>query len=162
MQCEPLLERLVMEQRAHGRQQAWRSKVDRLDGHAAGLDPGDLQDVADHLEQGLAGAAHGAHHVLLLAAQRAAAQQVGHADDGVQRRAQLVAHGREEPALGAARLLGAGERIGELGQQRRGIGRQHGRAIQSPVASAGWPRQYSVAAITRAKLSRLLAAETNR
>ena len=54
-----------------------------------------------------------------------AAQQVGHADDRVQRRAQLVAHGREEAALGAARLLGARERVGQLGQQRGGIGRQH-------------------------------------
>ena len=145
MEGEPLLERLVVEQRAHRCEQGVEVEVGRRH-RLLGLDPGDLEDFADHLEQALAGAAHGPHHVLLLARERGAAQQVGHADDRVQRRPQLVAHGREEAALGAARLLGAGERIGELGQQRGGVGRQHEksdpetgreRRLAAPVGARG-------------------------
>ena len=38
-------------------------------------------------------------------------QHLGEADDGVERRAQLVAHGGEEPALGGVGALGFGARI---------------------------------------------------
>ena len=42
-------------------------------------------------------------------------RQLGHADDAVQRRADLVAHVGEELALRAVRLLGDASRGGELG-----------------------------------------------
>ena len=45
-------------------------------------------------------------------------QHVGEADDGVERRAQLVAHHGEEAALGDVELVGAGAHRGDLGAQR--------------------------------------------
>ena len=113
-----------MQQRAHGGDQGVQVE---LDGPALGiaeLDPGDVEQIRDHVEQGATGGPHRAHHVLLLAVQARAAQHVGHADDRMQRRAQLMAHGREEAALGDVRLLGARQGVGQLGQQGRGVGRQ--------------------------------------
>ena len=107
----------------HGREQGMEIEVGRRIG-LLGLDPGDVQDVADHLEQGLTGAAHGLHHVALGVLERGAAQQVGHADDRVQGRAQLVAHGRKEPALGPVGGLRPVERVGQPDQEGRGVGRQ--------------------------------------
>ncbi len=121
---EALADRLGVQQGTDGREQRVKIEVDRFRIGLAGLDLGNVEDVADHLEQALAGIAHGPHHVELLAVEPRPAQQTGHADDRVQRGPQLVAHGRQEAALGLARLLGARQGRGQLGEQRRGIGRQ--------------------------------------
>ena len=52
------------------------------------------------VEQGIAAVAHGFGEVALLGAERCVEQQAAHADDGVHRGADLVAHHRQEGALG--------------------------------------------------------------
>ena len=121
----------MVQQRVHGGEQVVDVEIDRRIG-MPGFDPGDVENVADHLEQALAGAAHGPHHVALDALERRGAEQVGHADDRVQGRAQLVAHGREEPALGLVGGLGPAQRVGQPDQQGRGIGRQQQKAKPEP------------------------------
>ena len=76
----------------------------------AGLDPGDIEDIVDKPQEVRAavvnvanifavfGVAEGAVNLLL--------HDFGESDDGVERRAQLVAHGGQELGLGA---------IGEFG-----------------------------------------------
>jgi len=59
------------------------------------------------MQQRFAGRANRVHKVALLAVQPRIEQQAGHADDGVERRADFVAHVGEELALG----LGGGERL---------------------------------------------------
>ena len=49
--------------------------------------------------------------VALLGVERRVEQQAGHADDGVHRRADLVAHVRQERALGLVGRLGRGARF---------------------------------------------------
>ena len=60
-------------------------------------------------------------------------EQVAHADDGVERRAQLVAHDGEEAALGLVGLLGLGLGLGQFADQRGDIGRQHDQAGQQAI-----------------------------
>ena len=55
-------------------------------------------------------------------------QQIAHADDGVQRRAQFVAHDRQEAALGLVGLLGLGLGLGQLADEGGDIGWQHDQA----------------------------------
>ncbi len=107
----------------HGREQGVEIEIGRRI-RLLGLDPGDVQDVGDHLEQGLTGAAHGLDHVALGALESGAAEQIGHADDRVQGRAQLVAHGCKEAALGPVGRLRPAQRVGQPDQQGRGVGRQ--------------------------------------
>ncbi len=70
------------------------------------LDLGEVEDVVDDREQGLARIADGGEVLALLGAELALEDQFGHADDGVQRRADFVAHVGQESALGAAGGLG--------------------------------------------------------
>ena len=103
-------------------------EVDDVDRHLAGLDLGEIEDLVDQREQRAAGARDRAGHVALLGIEAGILQQVAHADDGVERRAQLVAHDREEAALGLVGLLGLGLGLGQLADQRGDIGRQHDQA----------------------------------
>ena len=54
----------------------------------------------------IAGVAHDANITALRRVERGLPEQIGHAEDGVHRRADLVAHVGQELALGAARFLG--------------------------------------------------------
>ena len=83
----------------------------------AGLDLREVQDVVDHRQQCLAGITHGGEELALLGRQLALQHQFGHADHGVERRADLVAHIRQERALRPAGGLGS-----VLGPQQLGIG----------------------------------------
>ena len=77
--------------------------------HLAGLDLGDVEDVVDHRQQVLAGGADLLQVGDLLAAPvelRVLEQHLAVADDGVERRAQLVAHLGQELGLGAVGALG--------------------------------------------------------
>ena len=83
---------------------------------AAGLDLRHVEDVVDDLEQVLAAlvdvAAIFAIAVGAERAEHARLHDLGEADDGVERRAQLVAHIGEEFRLGLVRLLGPGLLLG--------------------------------------------------
>jgi hypothetical protein len=74
----------------------------------AGLDLGKVEDVVDDAEQVLGGAMDLLDVVALLGGGRdlGLQREVRHADDGVHRRADFVAHVGQEVALGAGRLLG--------------------------------------------------------
>src|SRR5262249_46157157 len=66
---------------------------------------GDVEHVVEQRQQDLAGALKQLRLTLLLGRQLAVEQQLGESDDGVQGRADLVAHGGEEIRLGAIGLL---------------------------------------------------------
>ena len=80
----------------------------------AGFHLGHVEDAVDHRQQMLAGIVD--QLGIFLAARRIQHQRVflndhfGEADDGVERRAQFVAHGGEKAALGRVGLLGGGAR----------------------------------------------------
>ena len=76
-------------------------------------------------EQRLGRRLHGGQAVPLLGGQVAVEGELGHADDAVHRRADLVAHVREELALRPARLHRLVACIGEVGVR----GPQFGHAI---------------------------------
>ena len=95
-----------------------------LDGKTALLDLGQVQDLIDQVEQAVRGRSDRAGHVALFRVQPRLGQQLAHADDRVQRGAQLVAHRREEVALGAAGLLSPRDCVGQLAQQHGEIGGQ--------------------------------------
>ncbi len=79
------------------------SEVEGLDQHVdlAGLQPRQVHDVREQRLERDAGAADGLDHLTLALVQRGMGEDVGDAEDAVQRRAQLVADGGEELALGA-------------------------------------------------------------
>src|SRR5258708_31128873 len=94
----------------------YRLELERLalDLHGAGLELRYVEDVADDLQQ-LTGRL--ARHVgveALIGIEAAVEEDLDHADDAVERRADLVAHVGEELGLGAARRLGAGLGLPQL------------------------------------------------
>ena len=96
-------------------------QADRLERERelAGLDPRDVEQLGDQLEQVASRAQDLAHVVLLLAFQAVQLEQLGEAEDRVHRRAQLVADPGEEVVLGPVRalrvLLGGVEVLRALG-----------------------------------------------
>src|SRR5829696_900920 len=74
----------------------------------AGLDLREVEDLVDEREERLPRGLHGADIGRLLGAGRGVEEEPGHADDAVQRRAELVADGREEARFRLARRLGLG------------------------------------------------------
>ena len=78
--------------------------------HHAGLDARDVEHVVDHLQQVPAGFQDLRNPGLLAAVDRATAlqvEQLGEAQHGVQRGAQLMAHARQKLALGPVGVFGA-------------------------------------------------------
>ena len=98
--------------RAWRREQGVELEVLEIEADAAGLDLRHVEDVVDDVEQILPAAADvAAIFVVFLGAERAehaGFHDLGEADDGVERRAQLVAHVGEEFRLGLVGFLGAG------------------------------------------------------
>ena len=92
--------------RAATRQQRIDRKHGVLQRQLAGLDLGQVEDVADELQQVLGGSGEFVDAVTRQAVMAVAAHQVGQADDGVHRGADLVAHVGQKGALGAAGGLG--------------------------------------------------------
>ena len=80
----------------------------RLDVHAAGFDLREVEDVVDDGQQRIAGFADRGHVVELLGVELGVEQEAAHADHGVHRRADLVAHRGEERALGLVGRFGRG------------------------------------------------------
>ena len=72
----------------------------------AGLDPGEVQHVADQGEEGFPGVADHGQVLALFGGEGGVEDQFGHAEDGVQRGADLVAHAGQEGALGPVGGLG--------------------------------------------------------
>ena len=60
LEGEPAILRLVTERPSHHFQQVGEEYFLRLDGHCAGLDLGEIENVADQVEQVGAGAVNGA------------------------------------------------------------------------------------------------------
>ncbi|MNS25637.1 hypothetical protein D3C72_575360 [compost metagenome] len=73
--------------------------------HLAGLDPGEVEDVVDDHQQVFRRAMDLFDVVALAVVELGSQCQVAHADDGVHRCADLVAHGGQEVALGPGRLF---------------------------------------------------------
>ena len=88
------------------------AEIDRLgtEVELAGLDLREIEHVVDELQQVAAARQDVAEELLVLRRRRidlAVVQQLGEADDRVERRAQLVRHVREELALEPVRFLDA-------------------------------------------------------
>ena len=126
-QVEDDLELLRFRRRADGihRRQDDAAQVDATHLHAqlAGDDPRDVEDVVHQLRLDARVAFDGLQRPpqLLLALQRAGAEHAGPAEDGVERRPQLVRDGGEELVLRAVRLLELRARL-LLAQQQRRVG----------------------------------------
>ena len=95
-QLQPLGCGLLGNQVGHVLQHLVEREVDRLDVELAGLDLGVVQDVVDDAQQVLAGRMGLLDIVALTRIQVGLQQQVGHAHDGVHRRADLMAHVGQE------------------------------------------------------------------
>ena len=76
-------------------------EVGLLNAHLAGFNLRNIKNVVDDAEQMLRGICHLFELLGLLGIDFGAAQQVRHADDGVHRRANFMAHVGQEGALGA-------------------------------------------------------------
>jgi hypothetical protein len=115
-QVEALRRRGVEEEVADCRQQVVEVERDVVDREAPRLQPGEVEHVVDQAQEPGRGAPHRRHDVALVGVERGGGQHLAHADDGVQRRAELVAHGGQEVALRPARLLGQAHGVGQLAQ----------------------------------------------
>ena len=118
----------------------------------AGLDAREVEELVDEVEQVLAGRVDVARIFLVLRhavrAEQLRLQHFGKADDGVERRAQLVAHRREELRLGDVGLLGVTARLVrhlarflELVDERVLLGLVHHRLELGAVKLAGEDRR---------------------
>ena len=67
-----------------------------MDFELASLDPREVQNVVDDMQQRLARLQRHAEHALGFVVQRAQAEQLQHAEQGIERGAYLVAHGGQE------------------------------------------------------------------
>jgi hypothetical protein len=86
----------------------------RLELEPAGLDLREVEDIVDHAQQSVAAAADDLREVPLLGCELGIEEEPGHADDSVERCADLVAHRRQERALGLGGGLGLLPRALEL------------------------------------------------
>ena len=92
-----------------------QGEVDGLDAELARLDLREIEDVVDDAEQGIGRVAHHLEIAEALLLGFRPQRQVGHADDAVHRRADLMAHVGEEFALGLIRRLGPfGQMLGAV------------------------------------------------
>jgi len=98
----------------HGIDQRRRRERAQLEGQLALLQPREVEDVVDHAQEVAAGLLGMAHIVALLVGEHGRLEQLQHAGDAVQRRAQLVAHHGEEFTLGTAGAIGLRARIDQV------------------------------------------------
>ena len=112
-------------------------EIDDVDRHLPGLDLGEIEDLVDQRQERPAGTRHGAGHVALVAVELGLLQQVAHADDGVERRTQLMAHHRQEPALRLVGVLGPGRGLGQFADEGGDIARQRDEAEDEAGGEVG-------------------------
>ncbi len=125
VKVEPADLRLMREDPGRAVDEAVQVEINFLDVDFAGFDFGYVEHILDQLEHGSRGFVHRLQHLGLFRAQYGVAQQVVHADDGIERRAHLVTHRGEEPALRLVRGLFAVKRIEQLRHQLSAIQREH-------------------------------------
>ena len=146
-ELEPLVVRLLRGQRRDGADDLVELEVGGFEVELAGLDLGEVEDVVDDRQQRRAGVVDLADVVALLGRELRLEGEVREADDGVHRRADLVAHVREEHGLHLRGFLGL-----LLG----------GDQFLAPVPRAGracscvWPSNSCVRRL-RCRISRLIA-----
>ena len=110
-QCQAFLIRPGVEQRELlGHQTAERKRV-WLQLQLASLALGQIEQVVEHLGQLLPSAGEHRHMPLLCGIEPACGQQLGRAQQGVERRAQLMAHLGQKVAFGARQGLGLDARL---------------------------------------------------
>ena len=103
-----------------------KREIFQLQLHAASLDLGEIEDVVDQREQMPAGAEHPVERLeVLLCCFGILPQHLAHADDGVERRAQLVTHVGQELRLVLARCCELASFLLNLMEQPRVLDRQH-------------------------------------
>ncbi|MNF72523.1 hypothetical protein D3C84_545030 [compost metagenome] len=86
-------------------QHIFKSEGNVLEVHLAGFDSGKVEDVVDDSQQVFRRAMDLLDVITLTMVELGAQCQMAHADDGVHRRADFVAHGGQEVALGPGRLF---------------------------------------------------------
>jgi hypothetical protein len=121
-QFDPLLVRLFADQVDEVVEHVGQLELGRLDAQLAGLDFREIENVVDDAEQVLARLQHLADVVALPRRQFGLEQQMAHAVDRVHRRADLMAHARQELGLGSRRRLGQG--LGLDDREFRRLGRR--------------------------------------
>ncbi len=135
-QRQSLVLRRLLHQAAHRIEHLAQIETDGLQFQLVRLDLGVVEDVVDDAQQ-LACRAVGCHHVVaLVGTERRPQHDVQQGDDAVERRADLMAHGGQEFALGEHRglgvLLGLHElllhmaQLVQLGHQTGGVGHGDG------------------------------------
>jgi hypothetical protein len=130
---------LVMGLHRHHRDRAFHQAVQveilLVRRKVACLDARNIERLVDQLEQRMGRRVDDPRELLLLLVERRFREQVGGADDAVQRRAQLVAHVGEKGRLGLAGLDGTRGGVMQLAHQRNRIQRhrdQHQHEAQAP------------------------------
>ena len=99
--------RLLCHQRGGAIQHIVQPEWHALQAHLAGLNLGEIQNIVDDRQQGIARRIDLLHIVQLTRRQLGAQRQVRQANDGVHRRADLMAHVGKKLAFRAGGLLGA-------------------------------------------------------
>ena len=132
MQGQALFHGGVGVQAGHAVQQLLRQEVGGFEFDPSGFHLGQVQDIVQQRQQGLSRAEDGVDEFFALAlAELGLQQQLGHAQDAVHRRAQLMAHGCQKAALGDVGGLGI-----VLGAQQFGFDQLAlGNVLQHPDAA---------------------------
>ena len=135
-QLQPLFGRLGGDDLDHAFDQRLEVEVDGIELDPAGLQLRDVEDVVDDGQQILARRLDRLGEGLLLQVEPARQQQARHAQHAIHRRADLVAHVREEFGLRLVRGLGVGARglgLGAGNGQLAGGRNQVGRLLLEPA-----------------------------
>ena len=109
------------------------------------LDPGEIEDLVDQTDERRAGTADRLDIAGVSGVKPGLAQQIGHAEDAAQRRADLVAHRRQEARLRLARRFGALARGGAFLQPpnlvaQRFVGRVGAARARAAARRRRWSR----------------------
>ncbi len=131
-----------------------------IERHLAGLDLGEVEHVVHDTQQRTARQLGLAHQLLLLGAQRRVLQQVGNANERIERRADFVAHVGQESALGVAGCLctqaGFIERLRQHGLRTLALGKAVHHGIEGGGGGAHFvPGHIAHPVVQRALLDRI-------
>ena len=147
LQHQALGLRQAAHHRFHLTQQRRQGQRVVLQADPAGLHAGDVQDVVQHRQQVLGGVPGGVHEAALFGVQPGIVEQAQHAQQAVERGAQLVAHVGQEDGLGLvglvgrgagfAQMLGQGLQLAALPVGRAPLGHHQRRKGQGHQAQAG-------------------------
>ena len=97
-------------------------EVDRVELELARLHPGEVQDVVDDGQQRIGGRLDDPQILALFGRELGVQHEIGHPDDAVHRRPNLVTHVRQELALGPVGGLGGVFGRSQLGLRRVALG----------------------------------------